>query len=74
MKFVNKQTLMHDAMESYNTSAFDTDQMHPVVDDVYTNDGYSGQYREPNNFNTEEFDNLGGLHYMNYLHANDDML
>ncbi len=62
-------------METYNISTSDAEQMHPVVEnDIYTNDGYSGQYREPNNFNTEEFDNLGGLHYMNYLHANDDML
>ena len=63
-------------MEAYNTAGFEERQnTHPVMDqETVTNDGYSGQYREPNNFNTEEFENLDGLHYMNYLHANDDML
>lgn len=47
----------------------------PLADEQYSvEEAYSGRYREPNHFDTEEFENLGGLHYMNYLHANDDML
>ena len=62
-------------METYNTTGIENEQAHPIINTgEITNDAFSGPYREPNNFDIEEFDNLGGLHYMNYLHANDDML
>lgn len=31
-------------------------------------------YDESGNYRIDEFESLGGLHYMNYLHSHDDML
>lgn len=54
-------------------SDFNDRSASPANDD-YSVFQTSDFYDEVGNYRTEAFEDLGSLHYMNYLHSHDDML
>ncbi|HEX9980387.1 MAG TPA: hypothetical protein VGB50_07465 [Flavobacterium sp.] len=57
-------------------SSMNQDFTHPISSSANDETVFpvSDFYDESGKYRSDDFEDLGGLHYMNYLHSHDDML